>query len=109
MPASIADPTVSGADDVSSGLRFHKYNTIITPTKEIAFNTNAGPTPINPTTSPPSAGPAARARLNPMELSPIAAGNSDRGTSSGTIACHAGPFIGAPSPTANATASSVTG
>ena len=45
---------------------------------------------------PPSAGPRARARLNPALLSETASGNCSRGTSSGMIACHAGLFIAVP-------------
>ena len=51
---------------------------------------------IAATARPPSAGPRARARLNPALLSETASGNCSRGTSSGTIACQAGLFIAVP-------------
>src|ERR1700749_3509171 len=46
--------------------------------------------------NPPSAGPRARARLNPALFNDTASGSCWRGTSSGMMACHAGLFIAVP-------------
>ena len=58
---------------------------------------------------PPSAGPRARARLNPALLSDTASGSCSRGTSSGMIACHAGLFIAVPTLSRNVSISSTHG
>ncbi len=57
---------------------------------------NAAPAPMAATTAPPSAGPTARARLKPTELSAMADGSSGCGTRSGMMACQVGPFMVAP-------------
>src|SRR5882724_3829887 len=64
----------------------------------MAFRRKVMPGPAAATISPPRAGPAARAMLKLMEERVTAPGRSSRGTSSGVIACQAGPFIAAPSP-----------
>ena len=62
-------------------------------------NVAAGPdAAIN---TPPIAGPTALAMLNATLLSETAAESSGFGTSSGTIASHAGPFSAAPRPRKN--------
>jgi hypothetical protein len=70
----------------------------MTPRNETALSRKTAPEPAAATTSPPSAGPAARATLKPTELSETAAGTSAFGTSSGTIAPQAGPFKALPKP-----------
>src|SRR5262249_33703389 len=80
------------------GARFQVYKNRITPKKEAAFNRNDHPDPAAATTSPPSAGPAARATLNPAECSATAEAWRWGDTTSGVIACHAGSFITAPTP-----------
>lgn len=56
--------------------------------------------PAAATMRPPRAGPTARARLKLVPLSATAAESSERGTSSGTMACQAGAFMAAPRPRA---------
>jgi hypothetical protein len=58
---------------------------------------------------PPSAGPTARARLFDAAFSDTVSGINSRGTSSGTIACHAGLFIAEPALSRNVNASSAHG
>src|SRR5215471_3093165 len=80
------------------GARFHVYKNRITPKKDAAFNRKDHPDPAAATTRPPSAGPAARATLNPAEFSATAEAWCCGDTTSGVIACHAGSFITAPTP-----------
>ena len=61
------------------------------------------------TINPPSAGPTARARLLLAAFKLTVSGISSRGTSSGTIACHAGLFIADPIFSRNVNASSAHG
>src|SRR5580704_12433765 len=90
-----------GSALLNAGLRCQRYKTQITPTKERELSRNTDAAPVvarakSATIRPPRAGPRARARLNPAELSETASGNCARGITSGTIACHAGLFIAAP-------------
>jgi hypothetical protein len=90
-----------GSALLNNGVRCHVYSMAITAMKEAALNRNTLPAPVvteanAATASPPSAGPTARARLNPALLIEIASGNSERGTNSGTIACQAGLFMAEP-------------
>src|SRR6266404_659249 len=48
--------------------RFQRYRKKITPKNEAAFIRNATPELVAAITSPPSAGPTARATLNPTEF-----------------------------------------
>src|SRR5438552_7146547 len=105
----MAEPMLSVDCGALSGSRFQRYSTIITPTNERALSMKAAPAPTAATTSPPSAGPTDLARLKPAEFSEIAAGSSDLGTSSGMMACHAGPFIVEPKPRAKVSHSKVHG
>src|SRR5260370_34484611 len=105
----MAEPILSVDCGALSGPRCQRYSTIITPTNEIALSMKAAPAPTLATTSPPSAGPTDLARLKPAEFSEIAAGSSDFGTSSGMIACQAGPFIVEPRPRAKVSHSKVHG
>ena len=81
----------------------------MTPKNDTAFNRNVTPQPTAATITPPSAGPTARATLNPAEFSATADACCFRGTSSGVIACHAGSFITAPNPSRNVNSSSTQG
>ena len=63
--------------------------------------------PNHATTKPPSAGPAARARLKLMPLRVMAGVSSSRGTSSGMIACHAGALSAEPMPSMKLSPSTV--
>ncbi len=67
------------------------------------------PQPTAATTMPPNAGPTARATLNPAEFRATAEACCSAGTNSGVIACHAGSFITAPSPSRNVNSSSTHG
>ena len=70
-------------------------------------NTAAGPAAA--TTTPPIAGPTARAAFTVTLPSEEAAGICSRGTSSGWMACHAGADSAEPHPSRNVIASSITG
>src|SRR2546429_3235631 len=83
--------------------------TAMTPTKETAFNTNAPPGPEAAMTRPPSAGPTARAMLNPTLPSATAPGKSSLGTNSGMHDCHAGALVAAPIPSENVSNNNVHG
>jgi len=62
----------------------------MTPMKPRLLMKNVGPTPKRPITTPATAGPTIRARLNPAELSATALDTSARPTSSITNDCRAG-------------------
>src|SRR5579859_7812531 len=82
----------------SSGTRFHFHKNKITPKNDAAFSRNDHPAPAAATTIPPSAGPTARATLNPAEFKATAEACCAGETTSGVIACQAGSFMTAPSP-----------
>src|SRR5579884_727754 len=93
---------------------FQLYRKRITPKNETAFSRKAQPEPSVPQqmvaiNNPPSAGPTARAMLNPAEFRATAAGNFEGGTRSGVRACHAGSFITAPTPSKNVNTSKICG
>ena len=81
----------------------------MTPKNDAAFSRKDHPDPAAATTIPPSAGPTARATLNPAEFSATADACRAGETTSGVIACHAGSFITAPSPSRNVKISSTQG
>src|SRR5215469_11968859 len=91
------------------GARFHVYKKRITPKNDAAFNRNDQPDPAAATTIPPSAGPTARATLNPAEFNATADAWRCGEITSGVIACHAGSFITAPTPIRNVNRSSIQG
>jgi len=93
----------------SCGARFHLYKKMMTPKNDAAFSRNDHPDPAAATTIPPSAGPTARATLNPAEFSATADACRAGETTSGVIACHAGSFITAPSPIRNVNTSNTQG
>src|SRR5712671_3038708 len=97
-----------GVADASAG-RFHLYKNRITPKNDAAFSRNVVPEPTAATTTPPSAGPTARATLNPAEFKATADACCSRRTNSGVIACHAGSFITDPSPSKNVNSRSTHG
>jgi hypothetical protein len=79
---------------------------VITLKNESAFKRNTAHAPVRATTTPPMAGPTARAKFRPIPVSATADGRSARGTSSGVVACQAGAFIAAPAPSAKVKISS---
>src|ERR1700678_3828926 len=90
-----------GNADLNNGMRFQLTSTQMTPANDRALRKKTDPAPVctrwKPATiRPPSAGPTARARLLLAAFSETVSGISSRGTSSGTIACHAGLFIAEP-------------
>src|SRR5438270_10246913 len=76
---------------------------------DTAFNKNTQPGPAAATTSPPSAGPMALARLNPAPFNATAFASWRGGTTSATIACQAGLLIDPPRPSAKVRTSNATG
>src|ERR1019366_7486998 len=64
----------------------------MTPKNESAFSRKAIPEPAAAITRPPSAGPIARATLNPAEFSAMPAAKFWCETISGVMACHAGSY-----------------
>src|SRR5215470_1280662 len=87
----------------------HQIKAPITPTLLSALIQNGAASPATPMMMPASAGPTARLMLIPTLLSATAGGSSSRGTSCGTIACHAGAISAAPAPTRNVKARSSAG
>src|SRR6266545_7731801 len=81
----------------------------MTPRNDAAFSQKTVAGPDAATIRPPTAGPVARARLNPALLSATAVGSSRRGTSSGTIACQAGALSAPPRPIRNVSVSRIAG
>ncbi len=84
----------------------------MTPTttrNEPAFSRNTTPAPAEATSSPPSAGPTACARVTPALFSASAAGSSARPTISGVIAQNTGRPSAAPTPSARVRASTSPG
>ena len=87
----------------------YRRSTSMTARKLTAFRKNAAPGPCAASTSPPMAGPTARAMLNATELSVTASAVSARGTSSGTSEFHAGDDSADPIPSAALDTSSTAG
>src|SRR5574340_843348 len=86
----------------------------MTPKKEAALSRKTVPEPVASEaaaaiTRPPSAGPTARATLNPAEFSATPAGKRSGETISGVMACQAGSFITAPSPSKKVNSSRIQG
>src|ERR1700736_817698 len=88
-------------------MRFQRYRKKITPKKEAALSRKDHPEPAP--AKPPRAGPKARATLKPAEFNATAEACRPGETISGVIACHAGSFITAPSPSRNVKISSIQG
>ena len=111
----IAQPRTHGAEEIFRGSRlsrrgaFHLQRTIMVPRNDTPFRRSWRPGRLAATTSPPRAGPIARARWKPMLLSEIADSSSRRGTRSGTIAWKAGPVSALPAPITNVRRSSSDG
>src|SRR5580700_4789591 len=109
MAATVAPVNVSGgAVRLRIGL-FHLATTRITPTNDTKFATNAVATPATAMTTPASAGPTARARLNSIPFSADAAARSSLATSSGRTARHVGVSNASPAESANVNTSSSQG
>src|ERR1700691_2245746 len=106
MAATVAPDNVSGGvARLRIGL-FHLATTTMTPRNETQFTTNAVATPATAMTTPASAGPTARARLNSMPLSADAGPRSSLDTNSGRIARHVGVSNASPAESANVNTSS---
>src|ERR1700690_3939938 len=86
MAATVAPVNVSGgAVRLRIGL-FHLATTTMTPRNDTKFTTNAVATPAAAMTTPASAGPTARARLNSIPFSADAAARSSLETNTASIA-----------------------
>src|ERR1700727_2555222 len=106
MAATVAPVNVSGGVvSLRAGL-FHFATTRMTPKNATKFVTNAVATPATAMTTPASAGPTARARLNSIPFSADAAARSSLGTNSGRIARHDGVSNASPAESANVNTSS---
>src|SRR3954462_8523599 len=81
-PARMAWPIGSAPRRRGGAGRGQRYRTPSTPRKDAAFSANAAAGPAAATSSPPIAGPTARATLALAPLSSAASGSSSRGTSS---------------------------
>ena len=79
----------------------------MTPRNEAAFARKTTPALVTATTTPPIAGPTARAMFMLTPLSAAACGISSRPTSSGCTACHDGRMIAEPRPIAKVSRSTV--
>src|ERR1700733_7347283 len=102
MAATVAPVNVSGgAVRLRIGL-FHLATITMTPRNDRKFTANAPATPATAITTPASAGPTARARLNSIPFSADAAARSSLGTNSGRIARHDGVSNASPDDSANA-------
>src|SRR5436305_3873944 len=92
-------PQMGSAGSIAASVgRRQTKRTTSAPRKETALTRKVTAGPEAATTRPARAGPAARAMLKPMLPRVTAAGRSSRGTISGMLACQAGPFKAAPSP-----------
>src|SRR3984885_10440847 len=109
MAATVAPSKGSGgAVRLRIGL-FHFATTRMTPKNDTKFAKNAVATPAAAMTTPASAGPTARARLNSIPLSADAVARSSLDTSSGRIARHVGVSNASPAESANVNTSSSQG
>src|SRR5581483_2530323 len=81
----------------------------MTPQNDSALKAKVAPGPTAAISSPPIAGPTERARLIDTLFRETAGASCARGTSSATIACHAGALSAVPRPSAKVRSSSVTG
>ncbi len=96
----------SAGSAVSRDARRQRASTTRTPMEDSASSAKTSQGPTDAISTPAIAGPMAREMLMPMLLSATAAGSSSAGTSSGTIADHAGIISAVPTPTAKLKASS---
>src|SRR5438105_1435524 len=99
----------SAGSEVFGSADFQRWSTKITATNERALTANVAAGPDAAINIPPIAGPTALAILNATLLSETAAESSGFGTSSGTIASHAGPFSAAPRPRKKVSSKSAVG
>ncbi len=108
-------PALSAASGRSAGNcrstagRRHMMSTTTIPTNDTAFSANTSVGPDSDTSAPAIAGPIARAPFMLMLPSAAAAGICSRGTSSGWIACHAGPVSACPQPIRNSSVNNTAG
>src|SRR5580704_5626121 len=109
MAATVAPVNVSGGAVVLRIGLFHLATTRITPKNETKFATKAAATPAAAMTTPASAGPTARAKLNSIPLSADAGARSSLDTNSGRIARHVGVSKASPAESANVSTNSSQG
>src|ERR1700678_3368602 len=109
MAATVAPDNVSGGVVRLRMGRFHFATTKITPQNDTKFATKAVATPAAAITTPASAGPTARARLNSIPFSADAGARTSLGTNSGRIARHVGVSNASPAESANVRTSSSQG
>src|ERR1700723_2037344 len=109
MTATVAPVIVSGGVVRLRTGRFHFATTKMTPQNDTKFATNAAATPAAAITTPASAGPTARARLNSIPFSADAGARSSLGTNSGRIARHVGVSNASPAESANVSTNSSQG
>src|ERR1700689_2405220 len=109
MTATVAPVIVSGGVVRLRTGRFHFATTKMTPQNDTKFATNAAATPAAAITTPASAGPTARARLNSIPFSADAGARSSLGTNSGRIARHVGVSNASPAESAKVNTSSSQG
>jgi len=95
-PARMAWPIGSAPSSRRVAGRGQRYRTASTPRKDAEFSANAAAGPDAATSSPPIAGPTARATLALAPLSRAARGSSSRGTSSGWTAWKQGEASACP-------------
>src|ERR1700744_976449 len=107
--ARIERPMLSRSLSGAQAGRFQHRNATMIAAKDTALSANTAAGPASRTTTPPRAGPIARATLTVTLLSDAAAGICSRGTSSGWIACHAGAVSAEPQPMATVNTSSQVG
>src|ERR1700679_113889 len=106
MAATVAPVNVSGGVVRLRMGRFHLATTKITPQNDTKFATKAVATPAAAMTTPASAGPTARAKLNSIPFSADADARSSLGTNSGRIERHDGVSNASPAESANVNTSS---
>ena len=98
-PARSASTSRSRGPSARTGARQLATTTAI-PTNDTALRAKTQPAPAAATTTPPTAGPTARATFMFSPFNAAACGRSSRSTRSGCIACHAGLATALPQPKA---------
>ncbi|GAV35648.1 hypothetical protein ROTAS13_03325 [Roseomonas sp. TAS13] len=104
-PVRMADRKCSLGRRPAGACRRHRNSATTSTSTQAAFRAKVACGPATPISSPPNAGPRARARLKPMPFSTMAWARSARGTSSGVTAEKAGKLMAEPMPRAKVSAS----
>jgi hypothetical protein len=108
-PARIASPTCSRGSALAGRVLRHHQMTAMTARNVAALARKTVPALVAASSSPPIAGPIARARFWFTAPSEIACGRSAGATSSGCSVCHVGEVRAWPVPTAKISASNTQG